>query len=153
MPREPIPTWYFALVVVRRGDAFLLVHEAKHGQGWFLPAGRAEAGESLVAAAERETMEEAGIPIRVTGVLRLEHTPGNHGARLRVFFFAEALDDRPPKSVPDGESLGAEWVHLDDLDRLALRDEEVAEVLHAVARGLRPVPVAILQAEGQPWTH
>ena len=34
MPRNPIPTWFFALVVVRKGERFLLVHEAKHGQGW-----------------------------------------------------------------------------------------------------------------------
>ena len=42
MPREAIPTWFFAIVVVRRGDRFLLVHERKHGQLWYLPAGRVE---------------------------------------------------------------------------------------------------------------
>ena len=51
MPRDPIPTWFFALVVVRQGDRFLLVHEAKHGQDWYLPAGRVEPGESLTDAA------------------------------------------------------------------------------------------------------
>jgi len=40
MPREPIQTWYFALVVVRLQHRFLLVHERKHGQKWYLPAGR-----------------------------------------------------------------------------------------------------------------
>jgi phosphatase NudJ len=42
MSREPIPTWYFALVVVVSGDRFLRVHERKHGQLWYLPAGRVE---------------------------------------------------------------------------------------------------------------
>ena len=47
MPRDPIPTWFFAPVVVRQGDRFLLVHEAKHEQGWCVPAGR------VVVMAER----------------------------------------------------------------------------------------------------
>ena len=32
MTSEPIPTWFLALVVVRKGDRFLVVHEKKHGQ-------------------------------------------------------------------------------------------------------------------------
>ena len=76
MGRDPIPTSYFALVVVQHGDRFLLVQERKHGQRWHLPAGRAEPGESLAEAAERETLEESGVKVRLTGVLRVEHSPG-----------------------------------------------------------------------------
>jgi phosphatase NudJ len=36
--RVAIPTWFFAVVVVRFGPRFLFVHERKHGQGWYLPA-------------------------------------------------------------------------------------------------------------------
>src|SRR5271155_3844565 len=110
MAREPIPSWYFAVVVVRRGDRFLLVHERKHGQLWYLPAGRVEQGESLVDGAVRETLEETGVPVRVDGVLRVEHSPSPTGARCRVFFSASPLDDRPPRTTPDDESLGAAWV-------------------------------------------
>jgi phosphatase NudJ len=49
MARDPIPTWFFALTVVRRGQHFLLVHETKHEQLWYSPAGRAEPGEHLIA--------------------------------------------------------------------------------------------------------
>src|SRR4051812_25175444 len=63
MAREPIPTWFFALVVVRKGDRFLLVQEHEHGQLWYLPAGRVEPGEGLCAAALRETLEESGVPV------------------------------------------------------------------------------------------
>jgi hypothetical protein len=55
MARDPIPTWFFAVVVVRHGNRFLLVQERKHNQLWYLPAGRAEFGESLADAALRET--------------------------------------------------------------------------------------------------
>jgi phosphatase NudJ len=36
MARSAIPTWFFALVVVRKGDRFLVVQERKHGH--VLPA-------------------------------------------------------------------------------------------------------------------
>jgi phosphatase NudJ len=151
MPREPIPTWFFALVVVRRGDQFLLVHEQKHGQLWYLPAGRVEPGESLDAAAVRETLEEAGIPVRIAGVIRVEHLPRLTGTRVRVIFLAEPTDDAPPKTTPDDESLGAEWVALDDLHRYPLRGEEVRELFEYVARGGPVYPADLIQPEGRPF--
>src|SRR3954469_20111697 len=89
MPREPIPTWCFALVVVRKGDRFLLVQESKYGEPWYLPGGRVEAGGSFVTAAVRETLEEAGVPVRITGIIRIEPSPTPAGSRMRVIFLAE----------------------------------------------------------------
>lgn len=151
MPREPIPTWYFAVVVVRRGDHFLLVHECKHGQEWYLPAGRIEFGENFIDAAVRETLEESGIPVRITGVLRIEHTPQPKSARLRVIFIGEPVDDTPPKSIADDESLGAAWVLLEDLDSYPLRGSEVAEIVQYVVDGGPVYPVSILQNEDHPY--
>jgi 8-oxo-dGTP pyrophosphatase MutT (NUDIX family) len=59
LAREPVPTRYFAVVAVRQGERFLLVHERKHGQIWYLPAGGAEPGETLANAARRETLAPA----------------------------------------------------------------------------------------------
>ena len=70
MAKKPIESWMFALVVVRKGNRFLLVHERKHGQRWYLPAGRVEFGETFPEAAKREVMEEAGVPISLDGILR-----------------------------------------------------------------------------------
>ena len=150
MAREPIPTWYFAVVVVRQGDRFLLVHERKHGGGWYFPAGRVEPGESLAAAAQRETLEEAGIRIAVDGILRVEHTPDTSAARVRVLFTAHAMDDTPPKRQPDEHTLGAAWVTLAELASLPLRDAEVARVLGEVARGAPVYPVSLIDTEGAP---
>jgi 8-oxo-dGTP pyrophosphatase MutT (NUDIX family) len=153
MAREAIPTWFFALVVVRRGDEFLLVHERKHGQLWYLPAGRVEPRETIAQAALRETQEEAGIPIELEGVLRLEHSPQRDGsARCRVFFLARPADDTPPKSVPDEESLEAHWVALDAIDRYALRGSEVLEIFRHVARGGAVFPLDLLTHEGARWS-
>ena len=150
MARDPIPTWYFALVVVRRGAQFLVVHERKHGQLWYLPAGRAEPGEALVDAAVRETREETGVPIVIEGVLRLEHSPMPGGARVRAIFVARPADDTPPKSEPDGDSLGAAWVTLAELDRLPLRGDEVRALFAHVAAGAPVFPLAVLAHEGAP---
>jgi phosphatase NudJ len=151
MPREPIPTWCFALVVVRKGDRFLLIQESKYGEPWYLPGGRVEAGESFADAAVRETREEAGVPVRVTGVIRVEHSPTKAGSRIRILFLAEPTDDTPPKSEPDDESLRAEWVALDELPNYALRGEEVAELFAYVANGGTVYPPDLLQPEGAPF--
>src|SRR5262245_5529076 len=97
MAREPIPTWYYALVVVRDGVRFLVVREAKHGQGWYFPAGRVEPGESFADAAVRETREESGIEAILEGILKIQHTPVSSSARVRALFLARPADDRPPK--------------------------------------------------------
>lgn len=151
MPREPIPTWYFVLVVVRKGHRFLMVHELKHGQLWYLPAGRVEPGETFVRAAVRETMEEAGIPIVVEGVLRVEHSPRVDGtARLRVIMVARPRDDTPPKSQPDDDSLEARWVSLEELESLPLRGDEVREIFEYVAGGAPMYPMSLTTWEGAP---
>lgn len=144
MARPPIPTWFFALVVVRKGDRFLLVEETRD-RDWYMPAGRVEAGESLLEAARRETLEEGGIPIVLEGILRIEHTPEKESARVRVFFVARPEDDRPPKSVADKESLGARWVTLDEARRMKLRGREVIERFEDVARGAKVAPLEILE--------
>jgi phosphatase NudJ len=146
--REPIPTWYFALVVVRKDDRFLLVHEREAGQLWYLPAGRAELGEALEAAACRETLEEAGIPIRLIGLLRLEHSPVSKGARVRALFLAEPIDSSAPKSLADAESLGAAWVSLADLPKYPLREPEVEQILRYLAEGGAVYPLSVLRPEG-----
>ena len=109
--RSAIPTWYFVVVVVQLEGHFLMVHERKEAQDWYLPAGRVEPGESLVQAAERETFEETGVEVTVTGILRLEHTPRADGsARMRVIFTAKPRGDFTPKSEADEHSLEAAWV-------------------------------------------
>ena len=145
--RDPIPTWYFALVVVRKADRFLVVHERKHGQLWYLPAGRVEPGERLVTAAVRETLEETGVPIVVDGIVRVQHTPMPGGARVRVIFTAHPADDTPPRTTPNDESLGAAWVTLDELERLPLRGPEIVELFAQVAGGATVYPLDLLASE------
>ena len=152
MARVPIPTSFFVLAVVRLGRRYLLVHERKHGQLWYLSAGRVEPGETFIQAARRETLEEAGLPIVVEGILRIEHSPTLYGdTRLRVILVARPENDAPPKRKPDKHSLEAAWVTLEELDALPLRGREVRQILHYVAHGAPIYPLSLITFEGAPF--
>lgn len=148
------PAWFFALVVVQHEGRFLLVHERKHGQRWYLPAGRVEPGESLVEGALRETKEESGLDVELTGVLRLEHSPSlDDGVRVRVHFLARPKPgfSAVPRRVPNEHSLEAAWVSTTELDRYELRGDEVRRVFEYVERGGAVAPLTLLTEEGAPW--
>ena len=147
MSRQAIPTWFFVLVVVRDGDRFLVIRETKHGQLWYLPAGRVEPGETLAEAAHRETMEESGVHIVLEGVLKVQHTPSAVGTRLRVIYLARPADATPPRDHPNEHSLEARWVTLPELAALPLRGEEVAGLFRWVADGATPYPLDLIGSE------
>lgn len=144
MGRAPIPTWYFALVVVRRGQRFLLTQEKKYGSTWSIPGGRVEPGESLVNAAIREVHEETGVPIRIDGILRVEHSPAEDTVRMRVLFAGTPIDDTPPKTVADEESLGAAWLTMDEIRAKRLRGAELRALLESVEAGRQVFPLELL---------
>lgn len=45
----------------------------------------------FVVVVRREVLEESGVHVEVTGLVRVEHRPTEHGCRVRVFVVAEAL--------------------------------------------------------------
>jgi 8-oxo-dGTP pyrophosphatase MutT (NUDIX family) len=144
--REPIPTYYFALVVVRRGHRFLLTQERKYGSTWSIPGGRVEVGEELTLAAVREVFEETGVPIALDGILRVEHTPGDM-ARMRVLFTGYPIDDTPPKESADEESLRAAYLTLDEVRALPLRGAELGALLESVLNGRAVFPIELVGRE------
>jgi ADP-ribose pyrophosphatase YjhB (NUDIX family) len=147
MGRTPIPTWYFAMAVVRLGPRFLLCQERKYGSTWSIPGGRVEPGEQLVEACLREVLEETAVPVMIDGILRIEHTPSGNGARVRVVFAATPRDDTPPKSVADEESLQARWLTLDEIGTLPLRGSDLRALLESVAAGRAIYPLDLLGRE------
>lgn len=147
MARHPIPTWYFAMAVVRLGHRFLLCQERKYGSTWSLPGGRVEPGETLYEACLREVLEETGVPVHLDGVLRVEHTPSASGARVRVVFLASPRDDTAPKTIADEESLQARWLTLDEIAALPLRGSDLRALLESVADGRAVYPLELLGRE------
>ncbi len=146
MARAPLPTWYFALVVVRRGHRFLLTQERKYGSTWSIPGGRVEPGETLAAAAVREVFEETGVPVQLDGILRVEHMPAEH-VRMRVIYTGTPIDDTQPKTMADDESLGAAYLTIDEIRGLPLRGAELGALLESVLGGRQVFPLELLGTE------
>ena len=148
MSREAIPTWFFVLAIVKKDDRFLLVHERKHEQKWFFPAGRVEPRETFVQAALRETLEETGVPVIIEGILKIQLTPMFDGTtRVRVFMMARPQDETPPKTIPDEESMEAAWMTLEEMQKIPLRGEEVLQIFESVANGAPIYPLGLITSE------
>lgn len=141
----------FALVVChnKKYNSFLLVQEFANS-GYWLPGGRIDSGENPTEAAIRETKEEAGIDIRLTGMIKIEYHPkkdrsGSQYVRMRFIFYAEPIDcDQLPKSIPDYESVGATWCHADQVDSLPLRGPEPVIYFSHIASGKPIYPLELI---------
>eukprot|EP00301_Raphidiophrys_heterophryoidea_P005651 c12352_g1_i2.p2 GENE.c12352_g1_i2~~c12352_g1_i2.p2 ORF type:complete len:204 (+),score=44.31 c12352_g1_i2:73-612(+) len=157
MARIPFETNGFSLVIVQHPATkmFLAIKEARN-RGWWLPGGHVDEGQTFLDAAIAEVKEEAGIDVKLTGILAIEHTlTSPRQARQRIIFFGIPTDpNQPPKSVPDVESDGAAWMTLDELRGLAkhpppngLRGHEILNWAEHVERGGFIVPLSFLQTE------
>jgi len=105
--------------VVERNGRFLFVEE-RIGDQVVLnqPAGHWEAGETLVEAVRRETLEETAWDVEPTALLGLyEYQPPDlpYGF-LRVAFRARAVRHHPQRSLDEG-ILRAVWLGPDELRR------------------------------------
>jgi phosphatase NudJ len=141
------PTTLVVLVVVPHEGRYLVVEE-RDGT-FYLPAGRVEPGESLMAAAVRETVEEAGTMIGLRGILGFDHewSPvAPPRAKLRFVFVGFPALLAPPKTQPDEHSRGARWVRKDELRQMPLRHEEVLDWIDRFERSR-----ALLPCEAYEW--
>lgn len=112
-----------AYVLLRRGDEVLL--QLRRGTGYYDghwacgAAGHVERGETLLAGAARETLEELGVEVEQTDleVLTVMHRTGATGAaideRIDVFFQATTWHGEPHLLEDKADDLG--WFALDAL--------------------------------------
>ena len=103
--------------VVEDQGRFLLVEE--HAEGRTVlnqPAGHLEADESLLQAALRETLEETGWEVELTGVtgIYLYTAPANGVTYQRVCFAARPLRHRPELPLDHG-IIGPRWLTREEL--------------------------------------
>lgn len=118
--------WYAHVTVatvVEKDDRFLLVEEKATG-GLVLnqPAGHLEPGETLVQAAERETLEESGWEIQVEGIvgLALYTAPSNGVTYHRTTFFARALQHHNNLELDEG-IIRCVWLSYGEMQQQAQR--------------------------------
>jgi ADP-ribose pyrophosphatase YjhB (NUDIX family) len=97
------------IILDGQGRVLLLQHRFWKGQRWGLPGGLASHGESLGETLRRELLEEAGIAVRPTKLLRVSIA---RGVLTQFILFAESTGT--PEAKPP-EILDARFWDLTDL--------------------------------------
>jgi len=102
--------------VIEHDGRFLCVEEISSGRRVInQPAGHLEEGESLLAAARREVLEETGWEVEISALLGLYVYHAANGATYhRYCFVANAVAHHPERPLDDG-IIAAHWLSRDEL--------------------------------------
>jgi 8-oxo-dGTP pyrophosphatase MutT (NUDIX family) len=112
----PRPVVTVATIVDRDGAFLLVEEETSVGVRINQPAGHLEPGETLAAAATRETLEETGYrvtPTALVGIYRW-HSPDTGATFIRFAFAAEVVEHDAARSLDEG-ILRVLWLTYDEL--------------------------------------
>jgi len=104
-------------LLVRDGEGRILLVRPTYKQGWDIPGGYVEPGESPAQAAAREVVEELGVPISVGALLVVDWAPHPaEGDKLLFIFDGGHLEDTSTL-IPDGHEIAeAAFFSIPDLD-------------------------------------
>jgi 8-oxo-dGTP pyrophosphatase MutT (NUDIX family) len=126
-PNSLVPA---AGVLAVDGEGRLLLQRRRDTRQWAIPMGRMELGETPAACAVRETFEETGVQVEVTGLLGIYSDPGyvvaydDHDDPSRYGEvrqeFEITLLGRPIGGAPteNDEADAVRWFHPEELSAL-----------------------------------
>lgn len=145
--------------VVQKDERFLLVEEYTDGvvhPVFNQPAGHVEAGETLIQAALRETLEETAWQVEITDFLGIyTYTPPMFSDRsyFRFCFLAKPLYDT--QRALDTDIIAAKWLTLDELQHSArARSPLVIRAIHDALSGQKfPLSMIYEHPFSSPQTH
>jgi len=113
------------VVVVDDEGRILLIHRTDN-DNWALPGGAMDLGESLPGAAVRETFEETGVQVEVSGLVGIYTDPrhiilytsdGEARQEFSVVFTARPVGGEP---TPSAESREVRWVESQGIGGLTM---------------------------------
>lgn len=109
--------------IIEQDNRYLMVYEESDGKKVYnQPAGHLDPNETLIDAALRETLEETGWTIRLTGVVgvNLYTAPSNGITYFRTTFIGEAINHDANRPLDTG-IIEAVWLSYEEL--LARKDQ------------------------------
>jgi 8-oxo-dGTP diphosphatase len=123
MPRPPIEA--AGGIVLRGGPTPLIaVVQRRKDRGWVLPKGKLARGESAIAAAKREVIEETGHEVVVHEFIGALHYETSSAPKIVQFWRMEAADAATRPLMKDIRAV--EWLPLKDaVRRLSLPREQL----------------------------
>jgi len=130
-------------VAMLHHGSLLLVRRCDNGV-WELPGGRVDVGETAEQAAVRETAEEAGVQVVITGLAGLFTDPrhvirsrdGEVRQQFAVLFWGRVVGGFPHGD--QSETSDAAWIRVEDLPGLPMAAAERSWITPALAVGTLP---------------
>ena len=144
-PRAPKPNSIVVaatVFVVDQDDRVLLIRRTDNGL-WALPGGAQDFGEYIAETAVRETKEETGIDVEVTGVVGIytnphhviEYSNGEVRQQFSICLRARYVSGEPATS---DESSEVRWLSRDQLDSTSIHPSMRLRIDHGYAQTGEP---------------
>jgi ADP-ribose pyrophosphatase YjhB (NUDIX family) len=124
--------------VLDEHDRVLLIRRTDNGL-WALPGGAQDFGEYIAETAVRETKEETGVDVEVTGLVGIytnphhviEYSDGEVRQQFSICFRARYVGGLPATSNESSEVL---WVARDQLDETSIHPSMRLRIDHGYAQ-------------------
>ncbi|WP_433230902.1 NUDIX hydrolase [Actinomadura formosensis] len=132
-------------VVVENDKGEILMIRRTDNDNWALPGGAIDLGESVAQAAVRETKEETGIDVDVTGLVGIYSNPkhvihytSNDEVRqeFSIVLTAHPHSGRP---TPSKESSEVHWIHPANISDLQMDPSMRLRINHGLTGSETPI--------------
>jgi ADP-ribose pyrophosphatase YjhB (NUDIX family) len=128
--------------VLDKDGRVLLIRRTDNGL-WAIPGGAQDIGEYIADTVVRETKEESGIDVKVTGVVGIYSNPnhvmaysdGEVRQQFSICFRATHLGGQP---TPSNESSEVRWVPRQELDQLPIHPSIRLRIDHGYRHASEP---------------